>query len=165
MKTASYKRTRCVALVVSCEMCGRPIKSFNGRRFCPDCLRERDLEKARAKYARSVGRRLAALPPEERQRLEERRAKRRANAEARLSERACASCGGHYDVNDSGYCRFCRDDGSDLLHKFTGRKNPRTRGDFEHWTARTARKVVGGWRGQPMASGMVTKRPPAVATC
>ncbi len=164
MTAAVAKRGRCVVGVVACEVCGRPVKSINGRRrYCGACLRELDKERSRANHARAVERRLAAMDPEERRLREERLAKRRAAHESRRTERACASCGGHCGVSASGYCSLCRADGSDLLHKFTGRRNTRTKGDFEHWTARTTRKAAGGWRGRPTGAGMAPKRP--LATC
>ena len=77
-------------------------------------------------------------------------AEAREAAEARKSGEAkkrkrCLYCGHVYLGDSAGYCLSCRRNGLDSVHKETGRTN----GWDRPATAKV--KVVGGWRGRPVA--------------
>lgn len=71
-------------------------------------------------------------------------AKARKSGEAKNRKR-CFYCGNVYLVDSSGYCLTCRNKGLDSVHKETGRTNGWDR------PAKVKVKVVGGWRGRPIA--------------
>ena len=71
-------------------------------------------------------------------------AKARKSGEAKNSPR-CLRCGSRYSVDSSGYCATCRSTGLDSVHKETGLTNGWDR------PAKVKVKVVGGWRGRPVA--------------
>lgn len=130
----------------TCRWCGKPFATRSHRaKDCPECRDDYKRALARVQYrqkcgllAEGTGYR-AAVEAEVRADVEERRRRAAANRPR------CLYCGNVYGVNSSGYCAACRSTGLDGLHKETGRTNG--------WDkpATVNVKVVGGWRGRPVA--------------
>ena len=130
---------------MKCRICGAPFEAL--KRFAKHCEACREAIKIadrhaqyrikKGKLAREDYR--AAIEAEVRADVEERRRRAKANRQR------CFYCGNVYLVDSSGYCLSCRRNGLDSVHKETGRTNGWDR------PAKVKVKVVGGWRGRPVA--------------
>lgn len=128
-----------------CRWCGATFHLHKGiGKDCPECREERELERRRL-YA--AVRRGIVNKDDIPSRLEvhmERYVRERLKAEKDARKR-CLFCGRVKNVVD-GFCLKCRNDGLDNVYNATGRSN-----GWEARTMKTDVRVVGGWRGRPVA--------------
>lgn len=130
---------------MKCRICGDYFEALKRcAKHCEACRHAIMLAERHAQYRIKTGK-LAredyrtAVEAEVRADVEERRRRAKANRPR------CFYCGNVYLVDSSGYCLSCRKNGLDSVHKETGRTN----GWDRPATAKV--KVVGGWRGRPVA--------------
>ena len=130
---------------MTCHICGAPFEALKRcAKHCEACREAIKLADRHAQYRIKTGK----LAREEYRAYVE--AEAREAAKARKSGEAenrprCLRCGNVYLVDSSGYCLTCRRNGLDSVHKETGRTN----GWDKPKKAKV--KVVGGWRGRPIA--------------
>ena len=130
---------------MKCHICGA---QFEARRknakHCEACREAIRRAERNAHYRVRAGKLAredyrAAVEADVRADVDERRRRAKANRPR------CLRCGSRYIVDSSGYCLSCRSNGLDSVHMETGRTNGWDR------PAKVKVKVVGGWRGRPVA--------------
>ena len=130
---------------MNCSICGDYFEALKrNAKHCAACRHEIMLADRHAQYRIKTGKLAredyrAYIEEEAREAAE---ARKRCEAENRPR---CLRCGSRYRVDSSGYCLTCREKGLDSVHMVTGRTNGWDR------PATVKVKVVGGWRGRPVA--------------
>lgn len=130
---------------VKCRVCGDYFEALKmSAKHCAACRHAIMLAERHAQYRIKTGK----LAREDYRSYIESEAREAAEARKRCEAEnrpRCLRCGNVYLVDSSGYCLTCRKNGLDSVHMETGRTNGWDR------PAKVKVKVVGGWRGRPVA--------------
>ena len=130
---------------MTCHICGAQFEALKrSAKHCEACREAIKLADRHAQYRIKKGK----LAREDYRAYVEAEAREAAEARKRCETEnrpRCLRCGSRYSVDSSGYCLSCRSTGLDRVHKETGRTNGWDR------PATVKVKVVGGWRGRPVA--------------
>ena len=130
---------------MQCSICGDYFEALKRcAKHCEACRHAIMLAERHAQYRIKTGK----LAREEYRAYIEEEAREAAEARKRCEAEnrpRCLRCGSRYRVDSSGYCLTCRSNGLDSVHMETGRTNGWDR------PAKVKVKVVGGWRGRPVA--------------
>ena len=130
---------------VKCRICGAPFEALKrSAKHCEACRHAIMLADRHAQYRIKNGK-LAREDYRAYVEAETRKAAEKRKSGEEKNRPRCLRCGSRYSVDSSGYCLTCRSNGLDSVHKETGLTNG--------WDmpAKVKVKVVGGWRGRPVA--------------